>query len=128
MLVTLLDDLEGAVDAPGYAAAIESAVDEAEKLRLVVAFHCALFERGLDLIDAAHRSSADPVVRAFVDEGDRRRRLACERWVRDLDTSGALSPGIDPPTAVDLLRVHCGADLYAAFAHGCGWQPARIER
>ncbi len=127
LLLALLDDLERIVDAGGYAACIDAAGDAGEQLRLIVEFHCELFDRGLDLIELARRSSADPFVGQFVDEGHRRRRAACERWVARWRTEGVLRPDLDARTAVDLLWVHCGPDLYAAFVLGCGWERARIE-
>ncbi len=128
LLIALLDDLEAQVDSAGYAAVIDAAGGAGEQLDLIVRYHCELFERGLDLIELARRSSSDPVVGPFVDEGNRRRRQACVRWVRSWRRSGALREDVDPKTAADLLWVHCGADLYAAFVLGCGWDRARLER
>lgn len=127
LLLALLDDLERAVDAGGYAASIDAAGDAGEQVRLIVEFHCELFERGLDLIELARRSSADPSVGPFVDEGHRRRRAACERWVARWEKERLLRPDVDADTAVDLLWVHCGPDLYAAFVLGCGWERQRVE-
>lgn len=127
LLLALLDELERTVDARGYAASIDAAGDAGDQLRLIVEFHCELFHRGLDLIELARRSSADPSVGQFVDEGHRRRRAACERWVASWHEHRALRPDVDLRTAVDLLWVHCGPDLYAAFVLGCGWKRQRVE-
>jgi TetR/AcrR family transcriptional regulator, regulator of cefoperazone and chloramphenicol sensitivity len=127
LLLALLDDLERTVDAGGYAASIDAAIDAGQQLRLIVEFHCELFERGLDLIELARRSSADPSVGPFVDEGHRRRRAACERWVARWEREGLLRPDVDAETAADLLWVQCGPDLYAAFVLGCGWERQRVE-
>ena len=127
LLLALLDDLERTVDAGGYAASIDLAGDAGEQLRLIVEFHCELFERGLDLIELARRSSADPSVGPFVDEGHRRRRAACERWVARWEKERVLRPEVDAATAADLLWVHCGPDLYAALVLGCGWERQRVE-
>jgi TetR/AcrR family transcriptional regulator, regulator of autoinduction and epiphytic fitness len=127
LLLALLDDLERSVDAVGYAASIDAAGDAGEQLRLIVEFHCELFERGLDLIELARRSSADPSVGQFVEEGHRRRRGACERWVARWRRQRVLRPDLDARTAADLLWVHCGPDVYAAFVLGCGWERPRIE-
>jgi AcrR family transcriptional regulator len=127
LLLALLDDLERMVDAAGHAAAIDAARDPGEQLRLIVQFHCELFDRGLDLIELARRSSADPSVGQFVDEGHRRRRAACEHWVSRWQKQCVLRPHLDAQTAADLLWVHCGPDLYAAFVLGCGWERPRVE-
>jgi AcrR family transcriptional regulator len=127
LLVALLDDLERIVGAAEYADTIEAATRADDKLQLIVGFHCDLFEGALDVIAVAHHSSADPVVRAFVDEGEGRRRRACEQWVRGFQDMGALRPGLHPSTAVDVLWVHTGFELYAAFVLGCGWPRTRVE-
>lgn len=127
LLLALLDDLERSVDAGGYADSIDVAADAGEQLRLIVRFHCELFDRGLDLIELARRSSADASVGQFVDEGHRRRRAACERWVARWQAQRVLRPDLDARTAADLLWVHCGPDIYAAFVLGCGWERPRIE-
>ncbi len=128
LLLALLDDLERTVNARGYAASIDAAGDAGDQLRLIVEFHCELFHRGLDLIELARRSSADPSVGQFVDEGHRRRRAACERWVARWQKQRVLRADVDARTAADLLWVHCGPDLYLAFVLGCGWERQRSER
>ncbi len=128
LLMALLDELERQVDSAEYAAAIETAADPWEQLALIVRFHCDLFEQGLDVIELARRSSSDPAVRRFVQEGDRRRRVACEGWVERWRARRVLAADLDARTAADLLWVHCGADLYSAFVLGCGWDRARVER
>jgi AcrR family transcriptional regulator len=129
LLIALLDELEAEVDSAGYASAIDAAAgDAAAQLELIVRYHCELFERGLDVIDLARRSSSDPVVGGFVEEGDRRRRDACVRWARSWRRSGALRDDLAVTTAADLLWVHCGADLFVAFVLGCGWDRARLEQ
>jgi AcrR family transcriptional regulator len=128
LLIALLDQLEADVDALGYASAIDAAAgDAAAQLELIVRYHCELFERGLDVIDLARRSSSDPVVGGFVNEGNRRRREACLRWARAWRKAGVLRDGVTVRTAADLLWVHCGADLFAAFVLGCGWDRERLE-
>jgi AcrR family transcriptional regulator len=129
LLIALLDQLEAEVDSPGYASAIDAAAGDAgAQLELIVRYHCELFDRGLDVIDLARRSSSDPVVGGFVDEGNRRRRDACVRWARSWRKSGVLRGDVTVTTAADLLWVYCGADLFAAFVLGCGWDRARLER
>ncbi len=128
LLIALLDELEAQVDSAGFAAAIDAAADAGVQLELIVRYHCDLFERGLDLIELARRSSSDPVVGGFVDEGNRRRRDACLRWARSWRRSGALRDDVTVTTAADLLWVHCGADVFAAFVLGCGWDRVRLER
>ncbi len=128
LLIALLDDLEQSVDSAAYSRSIEATDDPLGQLRLIVAFHCDLFEQGLDVIELAQRSSSDPTVRRFVDEGHRRRRAACAGWVAGWQARGALRRDIDSETAVDLLWVHCGPDLYSSFVLGCGWDRARVER
>jgi AcrR family transcriptional regulator len=128
ILIALLDDLEVAANAAGYAEAIEASSDSRERLAVIVAFHCQLFASGLDVILVAHRSSSDPRVRPFVEEGETRRRAACEGWVGGFLSRGDLRPGLDAATAVDLLWVHCGPDVYSAFVVGCGWSRERVER
>lgn len=126
LLIALLDDLEERSRSDAYRRAIEAAAAPGEQLRFVVQFHCDLFEAGLDLVELARRSSSDPVVRQFVDEGNRRRRAACLAWARRWHTSGVLR--LDVATAADLLWVYCGADFYSAFVLGCGWDRPRVER
>jgi AcrR family transcriptional regulator len=128
LLLALLDDLEERVSSERYGRAIERTAEPEEQLRLIVQFHCDLFEAGLDLIELARRSSTDPTVGRFVDEGNRRRRTACLSWAGAWHASGALRPDLDVTSAADLLWVHCGADLYAAFVLGCGWDRDRLER
>lgn len=129
LLIALLDQLEAEVDSTGYASAIDAAAGDAgAQLELIVRYHCELFDRGLDVIDLARRSSSDPVVGGFVDEGNRRRREACVRWARSWRKSGVLRGDVTVTTAADLLWVYCGADLFAAFVLGCGWDRARLER
>lgn len=129
LLIALLDQLEAEVDSAAYASAIDAAAaDAGAQLELIVRYHCDLFERGLDVIELARRSSSDPVVGAFVDEGNRRRREACVRWVRSWRESGVLRGDIEVKTAADLLWVHSGADFFTAFVLGCGWDRARLER
>lgn len=127
VLVALLDDLERAAGAASYMEAIDAASDARERLGQIVAFHCRLFETALDVILLAQTSSADPRVRPFVEEGDRRRRAACERWVAGFQSAGDLRPGLDAATAVDLLWVHCSPEVYAGFVVGCGWDRERFE-
>lgn len=129
LLIALLDELEAEVDSAGVASAVEAAAGDAgAQLEAIVRYHCELFERGLDLIDLARRSSSDPIVGGFVDEGNRRRRDACLRWARSWRRTGALRDDLTVTTAADLLWVHCGADLFVAFVLGCGWERARLER
>lgn len=129
LLIALLDELEAEVDSAAYASAIDAVADDpGAQLGLIVRYHCDLFERGLDVIELARRSSSDPVVGAFVDEGNRRRREACGGWARSWRKSGALRDDVDVKTAADLLWVHCGADVFASFVLGCGWDRARLER
>jgi AcrR family transcriptional regulator len=128
VLLALLDELEHSVDAAARAAAIESAGSAREQLELIVAFHCDLFESGLDVIDAVRRTSSHPEVRPAWEEGQRRRRAACEGWVRAWDGAGALRPGLGLVPATDLLWLHCGDDVYTGLAIVCRWQREQVER
>jgi AcrR family transcriptional regulator len=128
VLLALLDELEQSVDAAAHATAIATAADAHEQLAQIVAFHCELFDRGLDVIDTVRRTSSHPEVRPMWEEGQRRRRAACDLWVRQWDASEALRSGLPVAAAVDLLWLHCGDDVYAALAAGCGWPRRDIER
>lgn len=128
VLLALLDELERSIDSVGHAAAIAAAASSHEQLRLVVAFHCEMFDRGLAIIEIVRRTSSHPEVRPMWEEGQRRRRAACDQWVRDWHEAGALRAGVDIVTATDLLWLHCGDDVYAALAVGCGWPRQEIER
>ncbi len=128
VLLALLDELERSADAVSRAAAIESAPSAHEQLELIVAFHCDLFERGLGVIDVVRRTSGHPEVRPAWEEGQRRRRAACEGWVRAWESVGALRPGLGVGPATDLLWLHCGDDVYAGLAVVCGWDRDQVER
>ena len=128
VLLALLDELEHSVDSAERATAIAAAPSPHEQLTQIVAFHCELFERGLEVIDIVRRTSSHPEVRPMWEEGQRRRRAACEQWVRQWDAVGALRPGLGVAAATDLLWLHCGDDVYAALAAGCGWPRHQIER
>ncbi|HEV2759360.1 MAG TPA: TetR/AcrR family transcriptional regulator [Acidimicrobiales bacterium] len=128
VLLALLDELERSVDSLGHASAISAAASSHRQLSLVVAFHCEMFDRGLAVIEMVRRASSHPEVRPMWEEGQRRRRAACEQWVRDWHEAGALRAGLAIETAVDLLWLHCGDDVYAALAVGCRWPRPDIER
>lgn len=128
VLLALLDELEQSVDAAARATAIESAPSSHEQLELIVAFHCDLFERGLHIVEVVRRTSSHPEVRPAWEEGQRRRRAACEGWVRQWETSGALRPGLGVGPATDLLWLHCGDDVYSGLAIACGWKRRQIQR
>ena len=128
VLLALLDELEASVDSVGQAAAIASAASPHDQLALIVAFHCDLFERGLEIIELLRRTSSHPEVRPTWEEGQRRRRAACEQWARGWADAGALRKGLSTVTATDLLGLHCGDDVYAALAAECGWTRAEVER
>jgi AcrR family transcriptional regulator len=128
VLLALLDELEHSVDATARAAAIESAASAHEQLELIVAFHCDLFERGLDVVEVVRRTSSHPEVRPAWEEGQRRRRAACEVWVRQWDRAGALRPGLRLGPATDLLWLHCGDDVYCGLAMACGWDREEVQR
>ena len=85
--------LEHSVDASAYAAAIEPAASAGEQPELIVAFHCDLFERGLDVIEVVRRTSSHPELRPAWQEGQRRRRVACEGWVRRWADAGGAASG-----------------------------------
>ena len=128
VLLALLDELEQSVDAAAHGTAIAEASSPHERLKLIVAFHCELFDRGLPVIDIVRRTSSHPEVRPMWEEAQRRRRVACEQWVRAWHKSGALRAGLGTTAATDLLWLHCGDDVYAALAVGCGWPRQEIER
>ncbi len=128
VLLALLDDLEASVDSVGHAAAIASAGSPHHQLSLIVDFHCELFDRGIDIIELVRRTSSHPEVRPTWEEGQRRRREACEGWVRGWDEARALRKGLRAAAATDLLWLHCGDDVYAALAVGCGWGRPDIQR
>ncbi len=128
VLLALLDELEHAVDASAHAAAIESAASAHEQLELIVAFHCDLFERGLDVIEVVRRTSSHPEVRPAWEEAQRRRRAACHGWVRGWSDGVALRPGLGLASATDLLWLHCGDDVYSGLVIACGWSRADVQR
>lgn len=128
VLLALLDELEHSVDAAARAAAIESAASAHEQLELIVDFHCDLFERGSDVIEVVRRTSGHPEVRPAWEEGQRRRRAACEGWVRRWEEGGALRPGLDVGPARDLLWLYCGDDVYSGLAVACGWKRPEVQR
>jgi AcrR family transcriptional regulator len=128
VLLALVDELEQAVDALSHSAAIESATSSHEQLRLIVAFHCDLFERGMDVIEVVRRTSSHPEVRPAWEEGQRRRREACHGWVSHWADSGALRPGVSVATATDLLWLHCGDDVFAGLFIGCRWDREEVQR
>lgn len=128
VLLAILDELEASVDSVGHAAAIASAASPRDQLALIVAFHCELFERGLEIIELVRRTSSHPEVRPTWEEGQRRRRAACERWVQGWAEAGTLRSELTKGAAVDLLWLHCGDDVYIALARECGWARPEIER
>ena len=128
VLLALLDELEHAVDASAHAAAIESAASAREQLELIVAFHCDLFERGLDVIEVVRRTSSHPEVLPAWEEAQRRRRAACDGWVRGWANGGALRPELELASARDLLWLHCGDDVYSGLVITCGWSRPDVQR
>lgn len=128
VLLALLDEFEHSVDAAARAAGIESAASAHGQLELIVAFHCDLFERGSDVIEVVRRTSGHPEVRPAWEEGQRRRRAACEGWVRRWEEAGALRPGLDVGQARDLLWLYCGDDVYGGLAVACGWKRREVQR
>lgn len=74
------------------------------------------------------RTSSHPEVRPAWEEGQRRRRAACARWVERWADEGLLRPGLSAPAATDLLWLYCGDDVYSGLVIGCLWERPAVQR
>ena len=117
----LLARLEDDADAATWKARIDAEKDPRRKLDWYAAWHRELFSRGRDVLAAALGAGNEAGVVEFRKQGDRSAREWLAPVVSSLATSGALRPGLDEQTALELGWMLTGPELYFRATDGCGW-------
>lgn len=124
-LISLLDASAGASDAR---ARLLSATTAYEQLAIMVHFDRSLFERGADIIAAAHSAGAsEPELAEMLAEGKRRGRSARSQVVDSWAGRQLLAPGRTPHEVKDVLAVLSSHEVYLELVRGSGWTPDRYE-
>ncbi|GAA0966967.1 TetR/AcrR family transcriptional regulator [Acrocarpospora macrocephala] len=118
ILLALLDVFEAEAREISSVFDFAAPADPAEQLRLVAAYHRALFDRGQDILDV-FRAAAHGELAALWEEGGRRRRQAqaplAEGW-RD-----RLPEGLSPARAADILWALTSPEVYTLLVVESGW-------
>jgi AcrR family transcriptional regulator len=98
--------------------------DPAAAISRAIAYTVALFERAGDLIMVTVQAAdADPDMRAAADAGSQATRQLWLTLTRSLHDQGALRPGLDPPTAADILYALASPHTHQLLRRHRGWSP-----
>lgn len=126
LLGALLTSLEGRAGGSARRDRIRAEPDPLARIAEFVQWSRVLYQGGIGVIRAVHRSPGDPAMTELRREGDRRRRAGVRELVTSLAQDGALT--LRRPDAIDRAFVLTGPDVYLGCVDDCGWAPRRYER
>ncbi|ROP40401.1 TetR family transcriptional regulator [Saccharothrix texasensis] len=106
----------------------DAAADPARQLAALAAYDRRLFERSGDVIALVREAGrTEPALAAAYEEGRRRgddtRAQVFSSW-----PDGALRPGLDVRSAVDVYAALCNVDVYTTLTVERAWHPDRVQR
>jgi AcrR family transcriptional regulator len=127
ILTRLLDELQAGEIAPRYEVAIRSD-SPAEVVRLSAAIAREGSDQGWDLIHALETASkGNPALAKRLEEWESGHLFGITKQVHRLAELGALRPGLDEATAVDIGWAITGPDLYHRLRIKRGWDGDQYE-
>jgi AcrR family transcriptional regulator len=123
----LADAADLSANLPGMLAELEASPDPERQLMAMAAYDRRLFECAGDLIALVREAGrAEPELAALYQQA---RRQADQTRVQVFSSwpHGALRPGLDMPTAVEIYAALCNIDVYTALTIERAWPPDRVE-
>ncbi|MFG6196066.1 TetR/AcrR family transcriptional regulator [Nonomuraea sp. JJY05] len=102
--------------------------DPARQLAAMAGFDRRLYERAGDVITLLREAGRVEPELATVYRDGRRRADETRTAVFSSWPAGALRPGLDVPTAVDVYAGMCSIDVYTTLTAERGWSPDQVER
>ncbi len=102
--------------------------DRGKQIDLMVEFDLRLFERNIDVYEAAARASAsEPGLGAILEEGKARGRAGRARVFEACERAGTLRSGLDAIEANDIFTAIVSPFTYREMVVESGWAPAHFE-
>ena len=105
-----------------------AAGDPARQLDLIVEFEVRLFDRNVDVYQAASEaSSSEPELGALLEEGKARERAGRASVLQAFQDAGVLRPGLSVGDANDIFTAIVTPFTYREMVVRCGWERDRFE-
>jgi TetR/AcrR family transcriptional regulator, regulator of cefoperazone and chloramphenicol sensitivity len=125
----LADAADLSADPARQVAELDAArADPRQQLAAMAAFDRRLFERAGEVITLVREAGRTEPELAAVYRDGRRRADETRATVFSSWPPGALRPGWDVSTAVDIYAGLCSIDVYATLTVERGWSPDRVEQ
>jgi AcrR family transcriptional regulator len=128
ILTRLLDELQASQIAPRYELAVRSD-SAAEIVRLLAAIAHEVCEQGWDLMQVLEAAAkGDPALARRSKKWESGHLFGMTNQIHRLAELGALRPGLEEATAVDIAWAFTGPDLYHLLRIKRGWDGDQYEQ
>ena len=98
------------------------------QIALIVTFSRRLFERNLDMYEAADRAvGTDAALSSLLQEGRERGRAGRRRLLTDWRARGVMKPGLEEAPALALFMALCSPWFYRELVHEGCWTADQYE-
>ncbi|PKB64481.1 MAG: hypothetical protein BZY80_02700 [SAR202 cluster bacterium Io17-Chloro-G2] len=105
-----------------------AAEDRYQQLNLIIEFDLTLFQRNLDVYQAAlQASSSEPGLGAVLEEGKARGRAGRTTIFQAWEAAGVLRPGLSVSAANDIFTAMVSPFNYKEMVVNCGWGHDRFQ-